>query len=380
METDVETLLNQIYQTNAKAVITTAGGGASAIAWIQSVPGSSRTFLKGAVPYHPDTLETSLGFQPDQSVSEEVALVLAEQSYNEAYSLTKSDTNSIGIGCTATLATDRPKRGEHRCHVAVMTAHRAEVHTLVLAKDLRNRSEEETIVSRLVTKTLAEGAGLQPHLSLLIDDGERLATKILEPISGWDEFVNGDDPVLAIPTNGDTFTGVPPVRGVLSGSFNPLHQGHIGMANIGHQILNEDVVYELPIINADKPALTELQIRLRASQFAGWATLILTKAPTFSEKAGILPQSTFIVGIDTVSRIVEPRFYGGTLEGLNKALSEFQEQGCHFLVAGRQDGNDFITLSDVNIPVFAQDLFEQIPEESFRSDLSSTQIRRGAST
>ena len=168
--------------------------------------------------------------------------------------------------------------------------------------------------------------------------------------------------------------------GAARGNLPSLSSIHKDFSCYRNVAVYRTAISELPIINADKPALTELQIRLRASQFAGWATLILTKAPTFSEKAGILPQSTFIVGIDTVSRIVEPRFYGGTLEGLNKALSEFQEQGCHFLVAGRQDGNDFITLSDVNIPVFAQDLFEQIPEESFRSDLSSTQIRRGAST
>ena len=59
MQRDIENVLKQIYQTNSKVVITAAGGGASAIAWIQSVPGSSRTFLKGLVPYHPDTLEAA---------------------------------------------------------------------------------------------------------------------------------------------------------------------------------------------------------------------------------------------------------------------------------------------------------------------------------
>ncbi|CAI8038541.1 NADH-quinone oxidoreductase subunit C 2 [Geodia barretti] len=47
---------------------------------------------------------------------------------------------------------------------------------------------------------------------------------------------------------------------VLPGSFNPLHLGHEQMAAIAGQITGLEVVYELAVLNVDKPPLEEEEI------------------------------------------------------------------------------------------------------------------------
>jgi hypothetical protein len=45
------------------------------------------------------------------------------------------------------------------------------------------------------------------------------------------------------------------------------------------------------------------------------------------------------------------------------------------LVAGRLDDGRFVTLDDVDLPAGYRELFTEIPEERFRLDISSTDIR-----
>jgi hypothetical protein len=40
--------------------------------------------------------------------------------------------------------------------------------------------------------------------------------------------------------------------------------------------------------------------------------------------------------MDTAERLVMPKYYGGTVEGMVAALTEIQQLHCEFLVAGRQ--------------------------------------------
>ena len=90
--------------------------------------------------------------------------------------------------------------------------------------------------------------------------------------------------------------------------------------------------------------------------------------------------NAFVVGADTAARIVEPRFYGGTEAGTAEALGRFRSQGCRFLVAGRaRPDGAFADLSSLAIPEPWRDLFDGIPGEIFRVDLSSTELRADAS-
>ncbi len=161
---------------------------------------------------------------------------------------------------------------------------------------------------------------------------------------------------------------------LLPGSFNPLHAAHCQLAAVASERLGQPAAFELSIANVDKPPLDRAEIERRLRQFAGLAPVWLTRAPTFIEKARLFPGVVFVVGADTAARILSPRYYRDA--NLDAALSEVRAHGCRFLVAGRIDVNGtFLNLDDLPLPAAHRDLFDAIPADVFRMDLSSTQLR-----
>jgi hypothetical protein len=61
----------------------------------------------------------------------------------------------------------------------------------------------------------------------------------------------------------------------------------------------------------------------------------------------------------------------------NRQWEIFQTLETRFLVAGRRYRGGFQTLENINLPKGCESLFEAIPEEKFREDISSTAIRTG---
>ena len=163
---------------------------------------------------------------------------------------------------------------------------------------------------------------------------------------------------------------------LLPGSFNPLHQGHLLLAQVASGILKQPVAFELSIANVDKAELDRIAIDSRLSQFIGQAPIYLTRAATFTMKARLFPGCVMIVGFDTAARIINPAYYHNSSAACLAALDFIQQQGCRFLVAGRVDNrHKFCSIQDLAIPFTCRDLFEPIDESAFRSDLSSSAIR-----
>src|SRR4029077_5417996 len=75
----------------------------------------------------------------------------------------------IGVSCTASLASARPKKGDHRCHVATQSAGGTSAYSLVMQKGARDRVGEERLVGQLILHALARAAGLPnvPCLKLM---------------------------------------------------------------------------------------------------------------------------------------------------------------------------------------------------------------------
>ena len=178
---------------------------------------------------------------------------------------------------------------------------------------------------------------------------------------------------------------------LLPGSFNPLHSGHIGMANWVSQRLDLPVWFELSFVNADKPVafLDQIRERLRWQWVRPFPRdlknqghsirphgLMLSGNARFLSKARACPGTLFAVGIDTITRVADARFYDKRSDSLDAAMAEISDLGCGFLVFGRLSGQDFQTLESVKLPACVRKLCQPVAEETFRKDISSTELRR----
>ncbi len=160
------------------AVFVITGGGAQALADLLTVPGASRTVLEALVPYNEQSLAEFLGALPVQSVAVETAAVLAQTAYQRARRLRKDGTVPvIGLSCTATLMTDRPKKGAHRAHVGLCGGEQTRVYSLTLQKGARDRQGEERLVSDLLLQVLAEACGLNITTDLPLLENERVTVQ-----------------------------------------------------------------------------------------------------------------------------------------------------------------------------------------------------------
>ncbi len=373
MDADIQDAIRQIHSSPAQAVVVVTGGGAQSISWLLTVPGASRTVLEVLVPYTERALADFLGERPHQVASVETAEAISRRAYRRAVELADSDGPMVGIGCTAAIATDRPKRGPHRVHVARCTADCVVTYSLEFTKGLRDRVGEDTIAGLLVVRALAEASGVPMNVAIPLSATERIA------IGGsgdpFDLLVAGAIDTVLVRANGTITPNGMPNGAVLSGSFDPLHVGHRELATVASETLSMPVTLEMSVANVDKPPLSAPVLRERLDQFAGTYDVVLTKAPTFAEKAQVLPRSCFVIGYDTMVRLIDPAYYGDDERKMTKALASIAQLGGRFLVAGRLEDGAFRTLSDVPVPGEFCDMFEAIPEHRFRRDISSTHLR-----
>jgi hypothetical protein len=166
---------------------------------------------------------------------------------------------------------------------------------------------------------------------------------------------------------------------VFPGAFHPLHAGHLKMAETATAMLGSPVQFEIAILNVDKPPLDYTEIAARLAQFTAGQVVWLTRAATFVEKSELFPDSVFVVGVDTIVRIADARYYGGDAPGCRAAIRRIAERGCRFLVFGRKTAAEFETLRDMRLPPDLLAICEEVPENRFREDISSTQLRRQSS-
>ena len=370
MPLSVAQLVEQITAAPTRVVLAISGGGSRAIADLLETPGASRTLLEAIVPYGEAAAIDWLGGRPDHFCAPPTARAMALVAFRRARKLDRAAAPSLaGIACTAGLVTDRPKLGPHHAHVAVQTASATATWSLNLQKERRTRAEEEQLVARMILNALAAACGLQARLDLPLLEGEQvLRTQTVAPQSWQDLLLGAAEAVCRGP--GDR------PAAVLSGSFHPLHAAHRRMAELGEAILGVPVAMELSIVNVDKPPLDYTEIDERLRQFPAEQAVWLTRAATFEEKSQLFPGAMFLVGIDTLRRIVAPDYYPGDPGRRQRVLEQLAERRCGFLVFGRAIGNVFVRLADLDLPDVLREICREVAPEQFREDVSSTAIRK----
>ncbi len=370
-------LVHCIHASRTAAALALTGGGTGVVPLLLRRPGGSRTVLDVAVPYSPAAVAAYLGEQPAQAVSADTAQALARRAFQRACEFrADGSVPVVGLGATAALATDRVRRGDDRMHVAAFDGARTIALEWRLQAPLSRRQEQEAAAERAIVASLEDVMGVAPWRELA---GSDLAAVVRTVSVEDDELANvrdGTQPWVTVHPDGRRRVGGQLPTALVSGSFNPWHQAHQALWEAARRRCGDPVAYELSITNVDKPPLPSGEALRRAAQFRGRAGLILTAAPTFVEKARLLPGAAFVIGADTARRIVEPVYYGGA-PAMCAALRELRSLGARFVVAGRVEQGRFVQLRDLTLPPEAHGLFEAIPAAELRVDVSSTELRAG---
>ena len=373
-------LISALHASGRKAALAITGGGSGAIGELLRVPGGSRLLIEAQVPYDEMALATFLGFAPVQACSSETAIAMAQSARARAARLMPAGTDLVGLGATAALVSDRPRRGEHRFHIAFANAAGIAHCTCVMAKGRRDRAAEEDLVSRAIVLWLARACGIAaPSPQSLLDADEHCAETVVTAgaaVDTIDQLLAGELDRVTVQPDGQMLLSASQSVVLFPGSFNPLHEGHVLLARVAEELRQQPLAFEISVTNVDKPPLAGETVKHRIAQFAWKSPVELTRAPTFVEKSRLFSRTTFVIGADTAERLVAPKYYGDDEVQMHVALEEIASSGGSFLVAVRIDAAGRVrALNDIPVPPRYADLFSEIPEHRFRLDISSSEIR-----
>lgn len=370
-------LLTAFARAELGLALAVAGGGSSAIAALAGCPGASAVLISASLAYSPVAVAALRAVSPAEGghCSPPAAMDLAHAALAAARrGRTADQKDLVAVGASGALTTARSRAGADRVHIAAVAPTGTWAWRMDVGALARDRFGQEQLAGRAVLQA-ARQAGLgaaadRPTAGLdlpLVEDppnrdywigrvaGKQLAHASCDRSGRW------------------STAGAAP-RALLPGSFDPLHRGHLGLADAAETELGLPVALELSLSNVDKPDLAPAEIARRVGQVGGRRPIVIDSAPTFVEKSRIFPGAVFVIGADTAIRVVDPAYYGANRAAMVEALTEISANGNSFLVAGRAIAGKYIGVHELDFSPAAE-LFRALPSSAFRLDVSSTQLR-----
>ncbi len=355
--------VEDLHSSPWSGVFYVTGGGVQLLANLTSVAGASNTVLAASIPYSRRALDTLIVDPNQGACTSETARELAFKAFKESRSQ-KLDDQVFGFGLSASLATNRVKKGELRAYIAVQTSSISQV-SKVTFENFESRRDQEQYLSEVAWGKLCSALYLDKDRFPEVSTRKQQLATTLQPLYGAKA----------------AYVGIKSTA-FLSGSFNPLHTGHRNMRTHAQSRLDCEVQYELCVSPFDKKPLDFFDLHDCMAQFEV-DQLVLTNFSSFEEKSKHLSNGqaiTFVVGVDTISRLADPNYYTysrvQTSETtMNESIQKLHDRNVRFLVYGRNLGNRFVTLKDLEIPPLLTMLCEEVSEQEFRLDITSTDLR-----
>ena len=367
------TLLDLLNDTNSLVHVSTTGAGIELQRRLW-VPGSSKYFVGCFTPYRRTQTHSFLGHIPkDSYVCADVAYDMAASSYiraTEAKVHEGLDGNPVGIGVTAAVATNRLPRGELEAHVSIITQHVVRHLHVPFKKEVgaEARWQQDDLLSEhvlgLLTGILRGEVPTDP-------EAEEAALRCFYeyPIFSTDgtrKSVSEREPAVYLPA-----------------TLNPIHDGHRAMCKAVEDRLSPlpgkiRVQYLVSSVSPHKGRLSVSDMlfkagMLRAERWRNESRQVefTRDEPLFIDKARKRPGSAFVIGADTMQRMLDPK-WGPEITPM---LAEMRTLGTKFYVMGRVISGQWVVCEDISVPGYYGGMFVGLPG---RVDISSTELRAKA--
>jgi nicotinic acid mononucleotide adenylyltransferase/nicotinamide mononucleotide (NMN) deamidase PncC len=344
--------------------IIAAGAGAEIQQKLWSIPGCSSFFSGASFPYAQEEMEEILGFVPEQFVSETTAIDLAAAAYMKAFH--QKGKSPIGIGVTASVASEKSHRGDHRFYVSIITDTQVKVGYWLLDKGVG--FEKRKADGQLITDTV---------LSMLLGVLDMSAFAALNAYK--DVSVEAVNRFFAHPyfqANGKRLQNVNNINYVIMpGAYNPPHEGHFGLVSQYESLYSGKVIFN---ITTNPPHKDELNLQAclkQAKMLQGTDRLFSRNDPLYIDKARKHPNTPIIIGADAFLRLFDSKWD----PNIEASMEEFKSLGTKFFVGGRVVDGKFLSLNDVittfNVDKLYQKYLNLFVELPGRWDITSSEIR-----
>lgn len=356
--------LEILKQSNVSIHVIATGGGAGLQQKLWEAPGSSAYLSGCSFPYSPEEQEELLGFKPEHFCSAEAAVDLASAAYMKTYKF--GGKNPIGLGITASVASEKEHRGEHRVYICT----------------INNDSV------KLLHNTFTKGVGKDARVADG-NDCDNWGHWMLADAAKMVIYANAEDATeLALKrfferpfftANGKRLASLPMSKrlAIMPGAYNPPHDGHTNTVQHVMEDFGQTVVYEVTANPPHKEAMSVQSLLQRAKLLHGTDRLFTKNNPLYLDKAHAFPSVPLVLGADAMIRMLDPK-WGVDPHDL---LSEFNKLNTKLLVSGRLIGDKFVSCEDILRDIHQQDsrLWQLAQGVMFpvsgRTDISSTELR-----
>lgn len=362
-----------LKETKSLLHISSTGAGPDLQSRIWGTPGSSEYFVGCYTPYRRTQLHSFLGHEPDDKyVSEAVAYDMAMASYiraAEAKVNEGAEGNPVGLGITAAVASTRLPRGEHRAHIALITKDTVTHELVELEKEVGQdaRQEHDQIISQQALHLLRQAlSGKGPYPNCEAKALDRFYRYPIFHTSGTRRAAEDEKGVY------------------LPATLNPIHEGHRAMCRAAEEALSPEGPVRIRasyLVSSVSPHKGRLSVQdmlfkagmLRAERWRNESRLVefTRDEPLFLDKARKRPGSVFIIGADTMQRMLDPK-WGPNIDEMLREMSNLK---VLFYVMGRMIDDKWTTCRDIKVQWPHNTLFR--PLEG-RIDVSSTGLRESA--